>query len=52
MSGFSETARVRQALGLGAGAFLKKPYVLEKIGLIVRGELDRCSLSSFEAIND
>jgi PAS domain S-box-containing protein len=52
VSGFSETARVRQALGMGAGAFLKKPYVLEKIGLIVRGELDKCSHSSFEVIND
>ena len=43
VSGFSETERVRQALDLGAGAFLKKPYVLEKIGLVVRRELDKCS---------
>lgn len=42
VSGFSETERVRQALDLGAGAFLKKPYVLEKIGVLVRQELDKC----------
>jgi CheY-like chemotaxis protein len=41
VSGFSETERVRQALALGAGAFVKKPYVLEKIGVAVRRELDR-----------
>ncbi len=46
VSGFSETERVRQALGLGAGAFVKKPYVLEKIGLLVRRELDKCVPSS------
>ena len=46
VSGFSETERVRQALDLGAGCFVKKPYVLEKIGLLVRRELDKCLLSS------
>ncbi len=46
VSGFSETERVRQALGLGAGAFVMKPYVLEKIGQVVRRELDRCSPST------
>jgi signal transduction histidine kinase/ActR/RegA family two-component response regulator len=45
VSGFSETERVRQALNLGAGAFVKKPYALEKIGQVVRRELDKCSLS-------
>ena len=45
VSGFSETERVRQALDLGAGCFVKKPYVLEKIGLLVRRELDKCLLS-------
>jgi PAS domain S-box-containing protein len=45
-SGFSETERVRQALDLGAGAFVKKPYVLEKIGVLVRQELDKCALSA------
>ena len=40
-SGFSETNRVREAQGLGAGAYVKKPYLLEKIGVAVREELDR-----------
>ncbi len=46
VSGFSETERVRQALDLGAGAFVKKPYTMEKIGQAVRRELDKYSLSS------
>ncbi|MFA5180575.1 MAG: PAS domain S-box protein [Syntrophales bacterium] len=41
VSGFSETDRVRKAQEIGAGAFVRKPYVLEKIGLAVRKELDR-----------
>ncbi len=40
-SGFSETDRVRKAQRLGAGAYVKKPYLLENIGLAVRRELDR-----------
>lgn len=40
-SGFSETDRVREAQRLGAGAYIKKPYRLEKIGMTVREELDR-----------
>jgi len=46
VSGFSETERVRRALELGAGAFVKKPYTIEKIGLAIRRELDKDSLSS------
>ena len=41
VSGFSETDRVKEAQRLGAGAYVKKPYLLEKIGLSVRNELDR-----------
>jgi len=41
VSGFSETDRVRKAQEMGAGAFVRKPYILEKIGLAVREELDR-----------
>jgi CheY-like chemotaxis protein len=41
VSGFSETSRVKKAQELGAGAYVKKPYVLERIGLAVRNELDR-----------
>ncbi|UCH07493.1 MAG: PAS domain S-box protein [Deltaproteobacteria bacterium] len=41
VSGFSETERVREAQRLGAGAYIKKPYLLERIGLAVRDELER-----------
>lgn len=41
VSGFAETDRVREAQSLGAGAYVKKPYVLEKLGLAIRRELDR-----------
>lgn len=40
-SGFSETGRVREAQELGAGAYVKKPYMLETLGLAVREELDK-----------
>lgn len=40
VSGFSETDRVRKAQEMGAGVFVRKPYILEKIGLAVREELD------------
>ncbi len=41
VSGFSETDRVKEAQKLGAGAYVKKPYVMEKIGVAIRDELDR-----------
>jgi CheY-like chemotaxis protein len=41
VSGFSETKRVKAAQKLGAGAYVRKPYLLEKIGLAIRVELDR-----------
>ena len=37
-SGFSETLRVREAQALGAGAYLKKPYTIEQIGLALKAE--------------
>ncbi|MDQ1329850.1 MAG: two-component system, cell cycle sensor histidine kinase and response regulator CckA, partial [Thermodesulfobacteriota bacterium] len=40
VSGFSETDRVKAAQSLGAGAYVKKPYVIEKLGLAVKIELD------------
>jgi DNA-binding NtrC family response regulator len=40
-SGFSETDRVKEAQRLGAGAYVKKPYTLEKIGIYVRDELKK-----------
>ena len=41
--GFSETDRVkvREAQSLGAGAYIKKPYILEKIGVAVKEELEK-----------
>jgi len=41
VSGFSETDRVKKSLEMGAGLFVRKPYILEKIGLAVKEELDR-----------
>ncbi|WAC06854.1 MAG: ATP-binding protein [Thermodesulfobacteriota bacterium] len=41
VSGFSETERVKEVQKLGAGTYLKKPYLLEKIGQAVRLELDK-----------
>jgi CheY-like chemotaxis protein len=41
VSGFSESDRAVEAQNLGAGIYLKKPYVLENLGLAVRKELDR-----------
>jgi two-component system cell cycle sensor histidine kinase/response regulator CckA len=41
VSGFSETERVKEAQKLGAGAYVKKPYIMEKIGTAIRDELNR-----------
>ncbi|MGC9194065.1 MAG: PAS domain S-box protein [Syntrophobacteraceae bacterium] len=41
VSGFSETERVTRAQALGAGAYVKKPYILEKLGTAVKKELER-----------
>ncbi len=41
VSGFSETDRLKKAQALGAGAYVKKPYVMEKIGIAIRNELAR-----------
>jgi signal transduction histidine kinase len=38
-SGFSETDRVKEALRLGVGEYIRKPYTIEKIGLAVKDEL-------------
>jgi signal transduction histidine kinase/ActR/RegA family two-component response regulator len=40
-SGFSETERVQRAQALGAGAFIRKPYTIETLGVAVRDELRR-----------
>ncbi|MGV8057922.1 MAG: PAS domain S-box protein [Smithellaceae bacterium] len=41
VSGFSESDRVYNAQALGAGAYVKKPYVQETLGMAVKNELDR-----------
>ncbi|MFA5180785.1 MAG: LytS/YhcK type 5TM receptor domain-containing protein [Syntrophales bacterium] len=41
VSGFAKTDRVRAAQELGAGEYVKKPYVIGKLGMAVRKELDR-----------
>ena len=41
VSGFAETDRVKMAQHLGAGAYVRKPYVVEKIGMAIREELDK-----------
>jgi PAS domain S-box-containing protein len=40
-SGYSESDRVVAAQAMGAGAYVRKPYTLETIGLAVRHEIDR-----------
>jgi PAS domain S-box-containing protein len=41
VSGFSETDRVKEAQRLGAGAYVKKPYMMEKISAAIRDELQK-----------
>ena len=41
VSGFSENDRVKETMHLGAGAYLKKPYVLEALAKLIRDELDK-----------
>ncbi|MFO7558438.1 MAG: PAS domain S-box protein [Desulfobacterales bacterium] len=38
-SGFSETEQVREAQRLGAGEHIKKPYMIENIGLVIKKAL-------------
>ncbi len=40
-SGFSESERVKKLQNLGAGSYVQKPYTMEKLGMVVREELDR-----------
>jgi len=40
-SGFTETNLVKQAQSLGVGTYVKKPYLLESIGIAVKTELKR-----------
>ena len=47
-SGYSETERVREARRLGAGAYIKKPYTLIKLGQLVKAELEKGRESEFQ----
>ena len=40
-SGYARTKEVMAAQALGAGRYLKKPYVFEKLGMAIREELER-----------
>jgi len=40
-SGYSETLRVKEAQSLGVGTYIKKPYLLQKIGGAIKSELER-----------
>lgn len=39
-SGYSESDRVKEAQRIGAGAYVKKPYLIEKFGRAVKKELE------------
>jgi two-component system cell cycle sensor histidine kinase/response regulator CckA len=40
-SGYSETERVRKTQALGAGRYIRKPYTLAAIGMVIKEELQR-----------
>ena len=39
-SGYSESDRVKEAQKIGAGVYIKKPYLIEKFGRAVKKELE------------
>jgi two-component system cell cycle sensor histidine kinase/response regulator CckA len=41
VSGFAETERVMEAHSLGVGAYVRKPYLMDRVGMAIRKELDR-----------
>ncbi|HRU04277.1 MAG TPA: response regulator [Candidatus Brocadiia bacterium] len=45
VSGYAETDRVREAQRLGAGAYVKKPYTMENLGLALKAELAKVTTS-------
>ena len=40
-SGFTETERVAEAQRVGAGAFIKKPYLMKEIAMAIKSELKK-----------
>jgi signal transduction histidine kinase/ActR/RegA family two-component response regulator len=49
-TGFVETERIKEALLLGIGGYLKKPYLIDDIGLAVRAELEKRTQGSNESV--
>ena len=43
-SGFSETDRAKKLQSLGAGAYIRKPFLLENIGIAVKEELKKSAV--------
>jgi PAS domain S-box-containing protein len=41
VSGYSETGRVREAQRMGAGIYIKKPFLFEALAMAVKSELDK-----------
>ena len=41
VSGFAETAQVKATQKMGAGRYIKKPLILEELGLAVKEELKK-----------
>ncbi|OPY86811.1 MAG: Blue-light-activated protein [Syntrophaceae bacterium PtaU1.Bin231] len=41
VSGYADMDRVDELQALGVGAYVRKPYIMEKLGLAVRTELDK-----------
>jgi two-component system, cell cycle sensor histidine kinase and response regulator CckA len=41
VSGFAETEIVKETQKMGAGQYLKKPFILEELALAVKEELTR-----------
>ncbi len=48
-SGYSESESIKAAQQLGAGAYIKKPYTIEKLGLAVKKELKNSSRTNNKA---
>lgn len=48
VSGFSQTDRVKEAQRLGAGAYVKKPYIMARIGVAIRDELDKADKAAVQ----
>ncbi len=42
-SGFSENDRVREAIKLGVGSYIRKPFTTENLGHVIRRELSKVS---------